>query len=342
MVARLIDGFGHYPTADFLLKYTSLNGTPTISAGTNPYGGAAYRPGSQLRYINKTLDSQATWIVGFRVKVTSNPSAACPIFNLSDAGTIQCSLVVNTDNTLSVVRSTGTALTNGTSVFSFSSGTWYYIEFKVTIADSISAGTCKVRANGVDIITVATGQDLKSTANATANSYSLGWIGNVAGIDPYFCDFYICDGTGSVNNDFLGDVRVDLLVPTAAGNSTGWTPNTGVNYAAVDETAQDGDTTYVSASTPNTKDTYTFGNMPVSPTSIFAIQNVILAKKNDAGSKSLTPVIRSSGADYDGSVFTVGNSYNYSLDIRETDPATGVAWTESGVNSAEFGIKLLG
>ena len=43
-------------------------------------------------------------------------------------------------------------------------------------------------------------------------------------------DLYICDGTGSApHNTFLGDCRVDTLLPTADGTAQQWTPSTGTH-----------------------------------------------------------------------------------------------------------------
>jgi hypothetical protein len=38
------------------------------------------------------------------------------------------------------------------------------------------------------------------------------------GSDNAIDDLYVCDSTGSTNNTFLGDVRVDTVRPIGAGN----------------------------------------------------------------------------------------------------------------------------
>jgi hypothetical protein len=343
MSIRYIDGFEDYATADL------TNGNWTIKAGTVVISAGNGRNGSSLRCgaangsnISKVLDSQATWIIGFAFRTTT--LGTTPILRLNDSGVDQVDLVVNTDGTLSVTRA-GTAVTGGQSVSSLSINTWYYIEFKVTIADSIGAGTCKVRVNGVDWITVATGQDLKNTANATANMITLGIIGAPSS-NPFldFDDLYICDGVAgavSGDNDFLGDLRVDSLLPTGAGTTTQWTPDSGSNYARVNEATPD-TTSYVASSTVNNIDTYAMGDTPATSSKIWAVQSGLVCRKMDAGSRSVAPVVHGADGDKVGTTVSVYDSYFNEIQVYEQNPLTSPAdWTDTSLNGIEFGAKLV-
>jgi len=215
----LMDGFDHYATADILKKWNS--GGAAIAPSSGRSGGGALS--CTNANVTKTLIAGASWVMGCRVQVSAVSALSRGLFSLFDAATLQCDLRINPDLTLSVTRN-GTALTGGTSTNSLSTGSYYYVEWKVTIADSIGANSCKVRVNGVDWITVATGQDTKNTANASANQLTLGPINAISGtwlID----DFYLCDSSGTTNNDFLGDIRVDTLYPNADGTYSQWTPS---------------------------------------------------------------------------------------------------------------------
>lgn len=81
-------------------------------------------------------------------------------------------------------------------------GSWNFIEVKLTIADS--GGSFEVRINESVWVTF-TGDTKQSSTLATANRIILYSRSSDCGID----DLYICDGTGSVNNTYLGDARVD-------------------------------------------------------------------------------------------------------------------------------------
>ncbi len=345
MTLLFVDGFDHYATADCVRKYNVVfaqSTVPTIVA-SGRYGGsfARFAGGGQSAWFLKAIPATASVVIGMAVRLSAIYASYSVLMDLRDTYNLQCDLRINPDATLSVTRG-GTALTSGTSSLGLSTATWYFIEWKVTISSSISANSCKVRVNGIDWINVATGQSTKSTANSTFNDILFGRVYPSNGtVNCDIDDLYICDQNGSVNNDFLGDVRVEMILPSGAGTTSGWTPSAGSNYAAVDDTAPNDDTDYVSTQTATTKDTYAFGNLSNTPDSINGVQITTLLRKTDAGNKTFTPVIRSGGTDYDQSTVAVYDNYAFDTQVKETDPATAVAWIGSGVDSAEFGIKCV-
>lgn len=336
MTLRFIDSFDHYATADLGLKYNDVS-SGLISAGNGRRSTASLRFNGSSSTVAKTLDAQATWIVGFAFRVTSLPGGDTTFLIFRDAGTTQCDVRLRSDGTLRVTRN-GTAL--ATSSNAILANTTYYIETKAVINDT--TGSMEVRVNGSSSGWISiTGQDTKNTANASANVIALTGAINASSTD--MDDLYICDGQGSVNNDFLGDVRVDCYLPDGNGNSSqlvGSDSNSTDNYLLVDEAAQNGDTDYVQSATVNNKDTYAFANMAHTPSSIFGTQLNMIAKKDDGGTRSICSVCRSGGADYDGDSQVMGTSYSDYRQVREVDPATSAAWTRSDLNSAEFGVKV--
>ena len=342
MSLLFIDGFDHYVTADITKKWTAINSTVGIAASSGRRGGGALSSGATSRYVSKTLAASASFVTGFAFSFTTLPSASAVICTFDDVATTQCSLAVNADGTLSVFRSTSTSVTNGTSTLSLSANTWFYIEWKVTIADSIGANTCKVRVNGIDWITVATGQDLKATANATANGFRLGGgtgATNFGG--SIFDDFYICDQSGSTNNDFLGDVRIDTLYPTSDGNYTAFTPSTGSSHFALVDEATPNTTDYNDGAAVNDRDSYGMGNLSaLTSQTVYGVQVNAAIVKDDAGAKSAATFVRSSSTDGDGASVALGTSQVYVSQVFETDPNGSIAWTETSVNAMEAGVKV--
>lgn len=340
MSLLFMDGFDHYVTADIAKKWTSnTGGTISSAAGRRGGGGIFFSMGS-ANGVSKTLSAVASWVVGVAVKYTTFPTNNVTLLRFYDAGTAQCSLHVNPDGTLSVVRGTSTAVTGGTSVSALTLNTEYYIEMKVTIADSIGANSCKVRINGVDVITVATGQDLKSTANATANQIALMNAASSGSSGVVMDDCYICDSSGSTNNDFLGDCRVDTLYPTSDGSYGAFTPSSGsTHYSLVAENAPD-TATYVSSSNPGDKDTYDFQNVAPVTGTIMGVQVNNAALKDDAGARSVANLVRSVSTDAQSATVALSTSQLIYSSIHETDPATSAPWTESGINAAEFGTTV--
>lgn len=339
MALRMIESFDHYPTAMIQRKWTGQSSNaPAISAGNGRRGSAALRCNLTTHGVFKLFDSQATWIVGIALRILDWPGNPSQIVTLRDGGTIQVDVRLNTNGTFSVTRN-GTTLSTSTYAMPISS--YVYLEFKATIDDA--TGSYELRING-STITSGSGVDTKNTANASADRVYLALATSTASApDIYIDDVYICDGSGSVNNDFLGDCRVDACFPNGNGNSSqfvGSDGNSTDNYALVDEASMNSDTDYVESSTVSDKDTYAVSNLSHSPTDIFGIQINLFAKKSDAGIRSIQPVIRSGGADTDGTARVLSTDYTDETEVFEADPDTAAAWTESGFNSAEFGAKV--
>jgi hypothetical protein len=145
-----------------------------------------------------------------------------------------------------------------------------------------------------------------------------------------------------VNTDFLGDVRVQALLPTGNGNSSqlvGSDGNSTDNYLLVDEVPPNEDTDYVESATVNDKDTYVFGNLTPTTGTVFGVQIVAEARKTDAGVRSFKSVARLSATEADGPDTTLSTTYAFYMDKRDTKPGGG-SWTITNVNDAEFGVKV--
>ena len=334
-----IDGFDHYATADLTMKWTSSSGAPSIQSSAGRRSTGCLRTSDSDDGVSKTVPAVATHYIGFALKL--NALAQGRLITLLDAGSDQCGVYLNSDGTLSFRRDT-TVLS--TSAAALSAGIWYYFEFSVTISDA--SGAYDIKINGVSF-TSGSSVDTKSTGNATANSIHIGYVAPISGyaintqID--YDDFYYCDNAGGTNNSLLGDVRIDTVLPSGNGNSSqmvGSDADSTDNYLLVDEAAQNGDSDYVESATASNKDTYAFGDISHTPTSIFGVQVNMIAKKDDAGARSICAVTRSGGSDTDGATQALTTSYVCYREIRETDPNTSSAWTKTNLNNAEFGQKV--
>lgn len=301
-------------------------------------------------YLNYNLAGLADEIlVGFAFKGGEFDSANgfyTGIFEMLDGnGAYSLKIYTVPNGTLYVARA-GNWPTNGVTLGSTAPGvmtvdTWYYIEVYVKIGDS---GAVIVRKNEAEVINLS-GVDTKNGTSNTIGGFTLGrgdidWYGVLYNFD----DLYIIKPND--NNGltwFLGDVRVETLVPTAEGNTINWSPSGGTDNALmVDELIHDGDTTYNSTATVNNKDTLTYGNLATTNGIVHAVRYNTIAKKGTGGGlRKLAPVIRHGGADYIRSSFPLADSYIWnSQTIDEDNPATGVDWTISDINNAEFGYQL--
>ncbi|MER2623700.1 MAG: hypothetical protein ABTS22_07140, partial [Accumulibacter sp.] len=285
-------------------------------------------------FIGMTFDPQSTWIVGFALYMVSTETTELLRFT-DETGTIQGALSIGNDGTIRVYRnsvSSGTLL--ATSVNALPILTWNYIEVKLTIADS--GGNWEVRVNESTWLNF-TGDTKQSTTLSTATRIQIWGRGSDNGID----DLYICDGTGSANNSFLGDVRIDTVRPIGAGNYSEFSKQgSASNWDNLDDTTLDSDSTYNYSNTVGQRDTLDCGNLPAITGGIFGVQVNMAARKDDAGGRTFRSLTRVSGTDYEGDSQNVGTDYRYFRQIIEKNPNTTAAWTESEINTAEFGYKV--
>lgn len=112
------------------------------------------------------------------------------------------------------------------------------------------------------------------------------------------------------------------------------------NYQLVDEHPYSG-TDYTGSATTGDKDTYALTDLPAGVTTVFGVQVTGKMAKSDATVAQARYLLRSGGTDYGGTTRTLTTSFTTYSDLYETDPATGVAWTASGVNNLESGMEVM-
>jgi len=322
----LIEGWDHLAASQLTVKGWSATGSMSMVAGR--FDGQALQinnPGGTSNQ-NKTLPSSYSTIIGgFAVKFNTLGSGVFFMLRAGATSTLQLRL---TSNKLEVLNSSSTSIATGTTTLT--TGVWYYIEVKLFVNGA--SGTVEVHLNGTSEIASTTGNF------GSSNITNFLIQQQTANISTTFDDIYACDTSGTVNNDFLGDVRVETIFPNGDGAHTQWTPTGGgSHYTQVNETTPDGDTTYVSDSTPNDRDSYTFGDIDGNA-SVFGVQVSMYARKDDANTRQIAPVIRQGGTDYDGTTVTLSASYQFYSQLYDKDP-TPAAWTAANVNADEFGLK---
>lgn len=225
----------------------------------------------------------------------------------------------------------GTVIATGTP--NFVDNTWMYVEAKATIHDTTGSFTLKI--DGTTAVSFS--GDTKNAGTAPELSqFVYGGNNSSTLID----DAYLLDTSGPAPyNDFLGDCKIETLVPNGAGASTQLTPSTGNNWAAVDELPASA-TDYVGSATVGLKDTYAFTDLTTTSGTVFAVQVGVAALKPDAGVAAITPLSRTSGGteqDYTTEYINASLTW-YHTGPRITDPS-GSPWTIASVNSSQFGVK---
>lgn len=354
MSLRYLDSFDHYDTAALTAKWNVV----TTAAGTSQTAIVASggRNGSQCMRLPtggaglawKVLDFQQTWCIGFAFKTSVLPSSAYAVFFEWTSGQqVQCSLGMNSSHQLEVRRGGATAITGGTSTNTVTTGTWYYVEFGVTISASIPASTCYVNVNGVNWITVPAGQNLEGDG-ITAGADGFAFVG-ISGSDLDFDDLYVCDAQTGLTGP-LGNMMVQTLYPDLISYVNNWTASTGSLSECVDDTIVNGDTDYVyypttgAPATPDAIQLFEMSNMTYTPSAFYGVQWNCYARKSDAGyrflrryfSSNLNNVTSEGTTDH-----SLGIDYQFYIETFDGDPRnSGAAWDRTTVDSLEAGMNL--
>ena len=285
-----IDGFDHYSAlADLQFKFGStFNSNAAISASAvrNGVQGLRLTTGATSSgvqgYVNLGLQpTQTGVVVGVAFRLSALPSATNSrvgrLITLCDTtGGPGIAVCVKPDGTLALYGQGAAKPSSAYSGTTIATNTWYYLEMKAKWTANTAAGDVTVRLNGTQVLSINSGQTTSYNSSSYSNwsSFTLGdpngdFYGvNNATID--FDDLYVCSTSGTSNNDYLGDCKVETLYPAGAGASAQWTPKSGANYSQVNEHPKDGDTSYVSTSGVGNRDSYTLGSLASLALSVFA------------------------------------------------------------------------
>lgn len=341
MAIKWVEGFESFGTsgaqaANLRDRYggNNLDAGNVLTAAGRFSGSVAFRPGNgAAELITPSLGDMTTIICGFAFR--GDPLDANQLVAIYEDGghTLGFNIQTNSDNSLTIRR--GTTDLETTAIDVIGDAAWHYVEFKVTIHNS--TGSYEVR---VDEVEVASDTGVDTQAGSDGNADRVAFFGNAASNDYRYDDWYICDDTGSVNNDFLGSRKVITLFPNAAGDSTDFTPDSGSNFQRVDEVGHDDDTSYVESSTADDEDLYNFDNLS-DLSSVDGVQVSAVIRVTGTESKDLKILTKSDTTTNRSDAKTIGsNSYLTHHDILEQDPDTAAAWTTGGVDAAQFGIEV--
>lgn len=222
---------------------------------------------------------------------------------------------------------------HSTGLYAPADSSYHFFECKVVLG---SSGSVTVGIDG--LYATVSGIDTRCGGAASVDQILV-----EPGVDDtYIDDLYVCDGTGTLNNDLLGPVRIDLMEPTSDA-ATAWATTTGAShYTEVDELpGDDGDTTYIEDSVTGTQDLFGVGSLP-SPTleEVYAVKVSALAKSPDGGAQDLKLVAKSGTTASVSAAKALSVGYTYKGELYETNPDTAAAWTVSEVESGNYGVEV--
>jgi len=338
-----IDGFEKYgptgasasPSYVFHQKYNSNADEQhfDILSGST---GKGLKLGSS--FTTPYLTTDPTIIIGFAFKTPGVDSDGWDvIFGLKDAyldsgsnNFANASIIINsnglTTNEISFLVETDVKATSNN--VDIQLDTWYYLEAK--IYKHSTNGTANIKIDGEEVVSFS-----GDTYSGSFDHYGMVYF--TSENDRTFDDLYICDGSGSKNNDFLGTCNVKCLSPSsdASGN---WTPSTGNDlYAVINEDELNSD--YISSNTSNEQTLVELDNFTES--NIKGI-GITIDSKVTGNINKYTNLITQNGTGniQEHSAVSPGlDMLMSSIRIMEEN-SDGDDWDSSTINSLRIGVEV--
>ena len=336
MALLFTEGFDSYPNPIPLWYKWSRFTTATRVTGRTGYG---IQIGS-ADFISKTVTDSTTMILGFAIKPTNTGAAnyyMAQIYNKEDQSVIK----IGISGFTTVYVEDFSAVTD-TTTFNLPLNQWSYIEVKVNQAiDNAPAGAVQVKGT----VGVVSYIFYSSPATRDFNNPSLNKVStctfNGAG-DQQYDDIYICDTTGTMNNNFLGAVKIKTLFPTANGFTIQLNPvGAGTNYQAVNNPSLNPDVTYVESRIIGDKDLYSAGGLVITPgNSIIGVVVNSVARKDKSGYGHIKMPIRINATNNNSGDYFIPSGYQTFQRVLENNPVANVPWTENDVNNLQTGVEI--
>jgi len=312
-------------------KYLNVANETNMVMQTGRIGGFALLMPNAATFTTPSLTTNDTLICGCAFRNLGGVDYSLVI--LFDGGTKNINVRWE-DGTGELDIWRGNTLLETTSGLALSTDVWYYLELKAKTNNS--TGSYDVELAGVSIFS-ASGIDTQDGSNAYSDNVR--FFGATS--QPQWDDIYICDASGSINNDFLGNSKVVAIAPDG-DDTANWgtsTPNAS-HYANVDENPSDDDTSYVEENTTNATDLYDYEAAPSLGT-VHGLQINTMCRETDVTPFSLITPIESNGTQDDDSAQAISTtSFTTIVRVSEEDPDISAPWTDSTISAAKFGIKV--
>lgn len=281
----------------------------------------------------------------FHVMVESlnvSPNPICTFYDSAQGR--QITLVLQqTTGILQVFRGNYNGTLLGQSAGSVvSDDVFVHVEVKITFNNTTGSVEVRVNGNSTPVINV-TNVDTVNTANVDCRYVALGYsTGGPGTSDMWWDNWYVWDTTGGVNDDFLGERRIETVVANADTATEDWTPSTGVDsYAMVDEIGPDDDTTYLSSGTTTNKTVLSTAAISTTTGSCKAVTILARTTKTDVGAAThKVGLVSNAVEDKSADISPSAAGYLYdSRHVANQNPDGPAAWTLGTADAAQLLIE---
>lgn len=335
-----MDGFDSYATAADLAMEYQLSSGNILTTGGRFSTGAYQANDADTKRIQKLLASTVTemW-TGAAVQTAAGGGQPGAIFNFSSSFGTEVLLTYDPSTNIWAIWRGDKITSLGTYSSMLNATAWHWVEMRCLLHPT--TGTTELWIDGVQVINL-TGQNTRQNGSATGFDRAI--LGDVSTrhTTRNFDDWYVLDLSGSVNNSRLGDSRIVTLVPTSDATPNNGTPSTGTSHFALVDEPQNNTTDFLDLTNTSGQEEL-FGMSDLSPTltQVYAVKCVAQGLKTDVDALSLAAVIKSGATEVAGTgVAQTLSTYVHTNFIRETDPNTSTAWTNTTVNAMLCGVKV--
>lgn len=280
----------------------------------------------------------SVFAVGHRLYVLDYPGSEKKLIEiLSPDGTVQCSCSMTTAGLIKIYRGTtaGTLLATSAEAVPLDTHLDFGFEGDVDIAGgwaSVWVGISGESASFTEWVS-ASGNTQNDTTTGTWRGFSIGLHEDLLHSHLYWRRLELTPG-----------LLVETEFPDATGIYTGWTPNTGTTHAALDDADADDDTTVVNSNAVAGAASFTVSMSAATATpNVFGL-DLVGTVRNGAATPDLGfqfVVVANASTE---PVSAVSDFYEPSdsewLGLRHpfgVNPVTGLPWTVTQINAAEFG-----
>ena len=292
-------------------------------------------------------DSQTQWTNAGNVLVPAG---------LAQTGVGNVSSTTNAPgaNQLALIKVTPAANCTLNSVYLLPGASSATAKFKAVLYSDSAGAPNTLTATGNEITGATSGTALNLTFASGQNltggtSY---WIGYITDTSVALSQYDATTNLGQKKSNTYGS---GAPAGPLSGMTTGvpsweiWGACTGstVDYQSVAQNPAGGagpsaDQGTITSSTVNNEDLFGFPALPVAVNTVYGMQVNVLAKKSDAGSRTMDLRVSSSGTDDPGSSAgqAPGTTYGWLQSVFDHDPHGPAAWTTTSANAATAGPKI--